>query len=664
MPTEISSTHPLVEILITGQSIENIEANYIEEVMGSEGDFAGLSSMSSEDRVEVRKELAQELHNRLEDGEDKGGYAQTEEEFKSFLVEAVQGFDTMAMQVAKRFNTQCFNTNSSPPPPPQQKQEQGDEVHVIYHQGDGKKYSRRTDITHVQIAHDVKTISDLAFVGCESLRFLRLNEGLQEIGEFVFRGCFSLKRCKIPCSVQAIGWSTFSHCTGLEQIRVHPDIKKIGNRCFFGCTNLDAFHVPKAAELGFCLFDHCEKLMRDVGVSAGDYGELLGFLDSMKPVVDENWQEVDGLSRNEIDLEEAKETRERTVTSNNTMSEELKLQEYLRLGEECRVNKEYIMALSHFSTALDGYLEMRGAEHEDSVITAMAVALVMQNLGREAEAKAKFHQSVAPMVKPLFEECRKNGEPQMSEIIMLRHFETCRAIFGEDHHDTIACYINLGVLYDENFEDYEKALKYYTRGQQGQKRTIGLTNPATATTTLNMAVMNQFIGNFEEAEFNYMLALSCEEEDEEGVRRSSLDIGSASQIGLLQLHSRGQQKLKELVKLCPHMLQEDNVVEFIGRKDPLKRERKRDKAKALMKGAAGKAGKGVAQVLTKMSSFKRKAKTTKKAPCRKSMVPIPLDAREMMENGYGAMGVVEVGGEEVRRSDNEERSDEYCVALY
>ena len=74
------------------------------------------------------------------------------------------------------------------------------------------------------------------------------------------------------------------------------------------------------------------------------------------------------------------------------MSEDEKLQEYLRLGEKCRVNKEYIMALSHFSTALDGYLEMRGAEHEDSVITAMAVALMMQKLGREAEAEAKVRK--------------------------------------------------------------------------------------------------------------------------------------------------------------------------------------------------------------------------------------------------------------------------------
>ena len=227
------------------------------------------------------------------------------------------------------------------------------------------------------------------------------------------------------------------------------------------------------------------------------YEDLLAFLDKMKPVLDESWQEVDGRSRQEIDLEEAEETRLSTVT-NDSMSEGEKLQEFIRLGEECRVNKEYIMALSHFTTALDGYVTMRGSQHEDSVITAMAVALVLQNLERESEAKDMYLKSVAPMVKPLFEECRKSGEEDKAEIIMLRDFETCRAVFGEDHHDTIACYLHLGVLYDEQFNDYEKALKYYERGQQGQKKTVGLTNPATATTTLNMAVMNQLVGNFEE----------------------------------------------------------------------------------------------------------------------------------------------------------------------
>ena len=227
------------------------------------------------------------------------------------------------------------------------------------------------------------------------------------------------------------------------------------------------------------------------------YEDLLAFLDKMKPVLDESWQEVDGRSRQEIDLEEAEETRLSTVT-NDSMSEGEKLQEFIRLGEECRINKEYIMALSHFTTALDGYVTMRGPQHEDSVITAMAVALVLQNLDRESEAKDMYLKSVAPMVKPLFEECRKSGEEEKAEIIMLRDFETCRAVFGEDHHDTIACYLHLGVLYDEQFNDYEKALKYYERGQQGQKKTVGLTNPATATTTLNMAVMNQLVGNFEE----------------------------------------------------------------------------------------------------------------------------------------------------------------------
>ncbi|GMH80600.1 hypothetical protein TrST_g631 [Triparma strigata] len=93
--------HPMVEALISGQSVESAEADYIDKLMVSD-DFTGLPE---EVRREVEEDLAQELHQRIEDAESKGGAAQTEEEFKTCLTEAMEGFDAMAKLVAEHVNS-------------------------------------------------------------------------------------------------------------------------------------------------------------------------------------------------------------------------------------------------------------------------------------------------------------------------------------------------------------------------------------------------------------------------------------------------------------------------------------------------------------------------------------------------------------------------------
>ena len=74
-----------------------------------------------------------------------------------------------------------------------------------------------TAVSHLEIPSSVKTIGEIAFVGCEKLESVVLNEGLEHIGVKAFAGC-ALTSVTLPKSLKSIGADAFGYELSLESI--------------------------------------------------------------------------------------------------------------------------------------------------------------------------------------------------------------------------------------------------------------------------------------------------------------------------------------------------------------------------------------------------------------------------------------------------------------
>ena len=90
--------HPLFNKIISGQSVESAEAEYLELILASP-DFQNLPS---EVLKEVQDDLTQELSQRIMQAEKDGSEkAETEVDFHKMIADAIEGFDTMTALVSE-----------------------------------------------------------------------------------------------------------------------------------------------------------------------------------------------------------------------------------------------------------------------------------------------------------------------------------------------------------------------------------------------------------------------------------------------------------------------------------------------------------------------------------------------------------------------------------
>lgn len=68
---------------------------------------------------------------------------------------------------------------------------------------------KRTDITSVKIGGNVTAIGKSAFLQCEKLKKVELDEGVRAIGDSVFSECTSLESVSIPSTLEKIGEGVF-----------------------------------------------------------------------------------------------------------------------------------------------------------------------------------------------------------------------------------------------------------------------------------------------------------------------------------------------------------------------------------------------------------------------------------------------------------------------
>ena len=141
------------------------------------------------------------------------------------------------------------------------------------------QYIDRTDIEEVVIADGcgVTEIPDYAFLGCTSLRNVRLPKGLKKIGFQAFSECSALEEINLPSSLEDIGSNSFTYCSSLDGLTFPDGLKHIGHNAFSFCSSLSEAILPDCIEeIESYAFSDCDSLRR-VRLPANDrlLGELM-----------------------------------------------------------------------------------------------------------------------------------------------------------------------------------------------------------------------------------------------------------------------------------------------------------------------------------------------------------------------------------------------------
>jgi len=111
------------------------------------------------------------------------------------------------------------------------------------------------------IDYSVVSISNEAFLNCNQLTSVVVNEGITSIGEFAFYRCESLKSANMPISVKEIGNRAFTDCQSLLSFNIPQGVKTIGAEMFEGCSALETVDIPSSIEsIGSSAFFRCSSL--------------------------------------------------------------------------------------------------------------------------------------------------------------------------------------------------------------------------------------------------------------------------------------------------------------------------------------------------------------------------------------------------------------------
>ena len=144
---------------------------------------------------------------------------------------------------------------------------------------DELQYADRTDIEEVVFEDGcgVTEIPDYAFLGCTSLKRIKLPEGLKKIGFQAFSECSGLETVIVPESLEDIGSNAFAYCARLKDMRFPDGLRHIGHNAFSFCESLEEVVLPDSIEeIESYAFSDCSAL-RKVRLPANDrmLGELL-----------------------------------------------------------------------------------------------------------------------------------------------------------------------------------------------------------------------------------------------------------------------------------------------------------------------------------------------------------------------------------------------------
>lgn len=121
------------------------------------------------------------------------------------------------------------------------------------------------DMIHLKIAKTVSRIDDICFQRCKRLRDIdfTMAESLKTIGEIAFSSCISLKEVRFPSSMHSIEKLAFENCVELETVDFSNAnaLEMVGGNAFTRCTSLKVVKFPANLNvIQYGAFEECSML--------------------------------------------------------------------------------------------------------------------------------------------------------------------------------------------------------------------------------------------------------------------------------------------------------------------------------------------------------------------------------------------------------------------
>ena len=120
-----------------------------------------------------------------------------------------------------------------------------------------------SSIKKITVPKTITYMSYYAFADCKQLEEVTFEEGssLTTIGNYTFMGCTSLKKVKLHSGVTTISIGMFKDCTSLASIDIPESVTKFDTECFMGCTSLSNITISdKITYINKNAFANCTSL--------------------------------------------------------------------------------------------------------------------------------------------------------------------------------------------------------------------------------------------------------------------------------------------------------------------------------------------------------------------------------------------------------------------
>ncbi len=116
-------------------------------------------------------------------------------------------------------------------------------------------------LVNVIIEDSVKNIGDYSFSECDGLTSVIIGDSVTSIGDRTFYNCKTLTNVTIGNSVVSIGDRAFYYCKALTNVTLGNSVTSIGERAFYNCKALENIIVPSSvANIGYHAFLYCSSL--------------------------------------------------------------------------------------------------------------------------------------------------------------------------------------------------------------------------------------------------------------------------------------------------------------------------------------------------------------------------------------------------------------------
>lgn len=174
-------------------------------------------------------------------------------------------------------------------------------------------------------------------------------------------------------------------------------------------------------------------------------------------------------------------------------------------------------ALPLQEAVLDSRSRELGDDHPDTLTSKNEMGLLLERLGRVAEAETMLRSALEGRRRALGEEdpitLASMGDlssvlywqRKYEEALTLNRkvLEARRRVFGEEHTDTLVAMSNLSILLQDRRE-FDEAEKYRRLVLNGQRRLLGEDHPHTLIALFNLGYLYQGKGDYEQALHYYL----------------------------------------------------------------------------------------------------------------------------------------------------------------